>query len=86
MSRPRHPKKPVELAVQYAEKFGWTVELSNGHAWGRLYCPQSGRDGCQISVWSTPRVPENHARQIRGKVDGCPHVKTDGNDNEEQAS
>lgn len=26
---------------------------------------------CQISVWSTPRVPENEARKIRRAVDGC---------------
>lgn len=47
--------------------------LSNGHAWGRLFCPQSSRDGCSISVWSTPKNPENHARHIRNRVDACPH-------------
>ncbi len=73
MSRPRHPKAPVEKAVQYAEQLGWRVEISNGHAWGRLYCPRSSREGCIISVWSTPRVPENHARHIRKAVDSCPH-------------
>lgn len=31
------------------------------------------RGGCIISVYSTPRVPENHARYIRHRVDGCPH-------------
>ncbi|ADP10432.1 hypothetical protein EJP617_07510 [Erwinia sp. Ejp617] len=25
----------------------------------------------QMSVWSTPRVPEHHAAQIRRKVDSC---------------
>jgi hypothetical protein len=73
MPRPRHPKAPVEKAVQYAEQLGWTVEISDGHAWGRLYCPLSSPAGCIISVWSAPRVPENHARHIRKVVDACPH-------------
>lgn len=73
ISRPRHPKPPIEEAVQYAEQRGWRVEMSSGHAWGRLYCPKSTREGCIVSVWSTPRVPENHARQIRKAIDTCPH-------------
>jgi hypothetical protein len=73
IARPRHPKPPIEKAVRYAEQLGWRVEMASGHAWGRLYCPQSSRDGCIISVWSTPRVPENHARHIRKFVDSCPH-------------
>jgi len=73
MSRPRHPKPPIEAAVKYAESRGWRVELSQGHAWGRLFCPFGARGRCIISVWSTPRVAENHARQIRKRVDACPH-------------
>ena len=73
MKRPKHPKPPIEAAVRYAEQLGWRVVLSNGHAWGRLFCPRSSREGCIISVWSTPRVPENHARHIRKAVDSCPH-------------
>lgn len=73
MGRPRHPNKHIEQAIQYAENLEWTVELSNGHAWGHLYCTHSGREGCRIAVWSTPRIPENHARHIRREVDICPH-------------
>jgi len=72
-SRPRHPKAAIEKAVQYAEQLGWRVELSKGHAWGRLYCPSSSWDGCIVSVWSTPRSPDNHARHLRKAVDACPH-------------
>ncbi|MEI7698652.1 MAG: hypothetical protein WCK86_02555 [Planctomycetia bacterium] len=82
MSRARHSKPAVEKAIQYAEQLGWSVELSNGHAWGRLYCPFSTREGCIISVWSTPRSPDNHARQIRKKVDSCPHSQDSGDDSE----
>ena len=40
-------------------------------------CPgvkERSRDGCKISVWSTPRVPEHHAKHIRRQVDNCPHT------------
>lgn len=73
ISRPRHPRPAIEKVVRYAEQLGWRVELSSGHAWGRLYCPFSSRQGCIISVWSTPRSDENHARHIRKVVDACPH-------------
>lgn len=54
MGRPRHPDKHIEKAIQYAEQLGWTVEMSNGHAWGRLFCPHHFRDGCKVTVNSTP--------------------------------
>ncbi len=73
MSRPRHPDKDIEAAVQYAEELGWIFEKSHGHAWGRLKCPHSTREGCHLSVWSTPKVPEHHARHIRQTIDICPH-------------
>ena len=76
VARSRHPKPQVEKAVQYAEQLGWRVELSNGHAWGHLYCPQSDRTGCIVSVWSTPRSADNHARQLRKAIDCCPHRPT----------
>lgn len=43
--------------------------MSSGHAWGMLLCPRS--DKCTIVVWSTPKNPGNHAKQIRRKVDQC---------------
>ena len=80
MSRSRHPNPHIEKAVQYAEALGWHVVSSNGHAWGRLFCPWSDREGCIVGVHSTPRVPENHARHIRNKVDSCPHRDGCGED------
>lgn len=73
MTRPRHPDKHIEKAVRYAESLGWRVQISSGHAWGKIFCPQSTRDGCYFCVWSTPRNAENHARHIRREVDLCPH-------------
>jgi hypothetical protein len=71
--RPRHPAKEIEEAVREAEAKGWTVSLSHGHAWGILRCRLAARGGCQISVWSTPRDADNHARQLRRQIARCPH-------------
>ena len=73
MGRPRHPHKHIEKAVRYAETRGWRIELSGGHAWGHLLCPQCTRDGCKVGVWSTPRNPENHAQKLTRDIDLCPH-------------
>lgn len=83
MARPRHPNKHIERAIQYAEQLGWRVVVPGGHAWGRLLCPFSTREGCIVSVWSTPRNPENHARHVRREVDQCPHVGEDLRDEHE---
>lgn len=71
--RPRHPRKPIEEAVQYAESLGWRVEMSDGHVWGILLCPERSREGHRISVYSTPRSAENHARRLRQFIDQCEH-------------
>jgi len=75
MARPRHTKKDIEAAIAYAERSGWTFTKSSGHAhsWGTLRCRHAGRDGCHFFVKSTPRVPRDHAQQIRKAVDRCPH-------------
>jgi hypothetical protein len=33
---------------------------SAGHKWGRIICP----GGHKQSIWSTPRSPGNHARDL----------------------
>jgi hypothetical protein len=73
MSRPRHPDKHIENAIKHAESLGWRVEMSNGHAFCRIFCPLDSQEGHIVSVWSTPKVLENHARHIRRKVDSCNH-------------
>lgn len=58
----RHPSKVIERALTYARDNCWTVVKSTGgsaHAWGVMRCPGV----CpQVAIFSTPRVPENHAR------------------------
>lgn len=71
--RKRHKQKELESVVAYAESLGWRVVMGTGHAWAYLYCPRADRSGCKVGVWSTPKNPENHARQIRRQVDSCPH-------------
>lgn len=76
MGRARHPKKEVEEAIQYAEHNGWRVEVGGSHAWGKIYCPYNNAECrcgefCIASIWSTPKSPENHARQIKRVVDNC---------------
>ena len=78
MARPRHPNKEIENAVSHAESLGWTVEISNGHAWGHLMCPHHSREGCIVAVWSTPRNAQNHARAITRAVKRCDHKLEEG--------
>lgn len=73
MRRSRHPKKAVEEVLQELEAAGWRIEASQGHAWGKAKCPRYDRTGCVVSIWSTPRNPESHARHLRNILAKCPH-------------
>lgn len=78
MTRPRHPDKEVEEALRYAETYGWRVGIGGSHAWGKIYCPHHDStcrcgEFCISSIWSTPKNPGNHARQIKRIVDHCIH-------------
>jgi hypothetical protein len=66
-----HPNKHIRAALEYADEKGWRFIKSHGHAFGRILCGH-GHGDCQMSIWSTPRNPENHAKAIRRKVDSCP--------------
>lgn len=75
MSISKHPSKHIQEAIEYAEDEGWRIIETgkSSHAFCRLYCPERSRDGCKMSVWSTPRNERSHARQIKRRVDRCPH-------------
>ena len=86
-SRPKHPDKAIEAALRQLEARSWSVERSKGrsaHAWGFVLCPANAgaecRGGvfCRMSVWSTPRTPERHARNLLRQAEGC--VMTEGGD------
>lgn len=78
MARKKHPNKHIEEALQYAESKSWRIEKSAGqaHSWGKMYCPENSpicRDNlfCIKSIWSTPKNPQQHARDIKRVIDGC---------------
>ena len=80
MSRKGHPNKEVEAALSALEADGWIVNEAKGrsaHAWGFVFCPANAGDACRsgifcrMSVWSTPRSPRAHARELLRKADGC---------------
>ena len=52
MKRSKHPNKEIERAVKYAESKGWRYQQSgnSAHAWGRLLCPFTAREGHAMSV------------------------------------
>ena len=68
-----HPNKHVNAAIQYAILKGWTMRKGGGHAMYIVMCPANHRGGCRRSVWSTPRDPEAHARDLISDVDRCRH-------------
>ena len=72
MGRSRHGKKDVEKALQVAEAAGFSVTMSSGHRWGVIECGH----GCEHSVWSTPKNPGNHAKQLIRTVERCEHKET----------
>ena len=76
MSRKKHPNKDIEKSLKYAEQKGWVVRVGCAHAWAQMYCPDNSKDCrfgrfCQVSIWSTPKNPQSHAKQIRGVIDKC---------------
>lgn len=88
--RPRHPKKEIENALQYAESHGWIIEHSGGgHSWGSMKCPYNDSDCrngdyCLVQIWSTPSVPEKHAKRLTSIVDKCTRRKQQEEDREQE--
>ena len=66
----KHPNKEIRAAIEYALNKGWQLKLSNGHAFGRLYCKQGHTEHLH-SVWSTPKDPSGHARRLKKLIDQC---------------
>lgn len=74
-----HTNKHIQSAIQHAQSKGWRLVKTgkSSHAWGRLLCPETNRNGCQISIWSTPRNPKSHAKQILRAIKNCEHGSLD---------
>jgi len=69
------PNKHIREAIKYAVQDGWTFVKAGAraHIYGTLYCPLRTREGHSKHVYSTPRSPQDHARDIRRLVDRCTH-------------
>ncbi|TCQ74399.1 hypothetical protein EC841_103588 [Raoultella ornithinolytica] len=73
-----HPDKHIRAAIDYARARGW-IFIAGGksaHCFGRLMCGTANHREHMMSIWSTPAVPENHARQIIRMVDRCRSTST----------
>ncbi|MBR9800564.1 hypothetical protein GYB59_02160 [bacterium] len=70
-----HANKEISKAIEFAIKNGWRYEKSAGHPNGRLFCPGKARGTCIRSVWSTPKNPQAHARDLIRYVKKCQHGK-----------
>jgi len=71
VSSGRHPKNAINavLASLDLSKFE-VIEIHKGHRWGVVCCLTCGSTQ---AVWSTPRVPENNAKDIRQFVNQHQH-------------
>lgn len=75
MARPLHSDKHIEDAIAHAENNGWKYKPPgrSAHCWGRLLCRHAQQSGCKFSIWSTPSDPFSYSKQIRRRVNKCPH-------------
>lgn len=72
----RHPKKEIAEVLRLAQSAGLVVrEIHRGHRWGEVICTpcQSNR-----SVYSTPRDPSTHAKQIDRFIRAHTHRRPSG--------
>lgn len=68
-----HPNKHIHAAIEYAISKGWHFVGggSSSHCFGRIRCGIPAHQEHMMSIWSTPRNPENHAAQIVRRVEPC---------------
>ena len=73
---PKHPKKEVNDALDYADQQGFDVGRTvSGHRWGRITCTC----GASVSIWSTPKSPHDHGRRLcRWVLKHDHHAETEG--------
>ncbi len=83
--RPKHTNKHIEAAIEYALENGWKyIETGkSAHAFCILRCTQ-GHTEHSMSVYSTPKKPEDRAKDILRMVKKCtPSEDTKEPENEE---
>lgn len=72
VSSGRHAKKEIADALRRAEEAGFLIKRNHrGHRWGELTC---GVCYMSRSIWSTPRDPGTHAKQLHRFVSSHTHT------------
>ncbi|CAH3411882.1 hypothetical protein AI2711V1_1396 [Raoultella ornithinolytica] len=68
-----HPDKHIRAAIDYTLVQVWIFHPGgkSAHCFGRLICGMAHHPEYMMSIWSTPAVPINHARQLIRMVDRC---------------
>lgn len=69
----KHKDKHIQAAIDYAISQGWRLVKGGGssHCYAQIRCGNSEHGTHMMSIWSTPKNCENHAKQIRRKVNQC---------------
>jgi hypothetical protein len=62
VSAGRHPQKEIAEALKRSKEAGLDIhEIHRGHRWGEVVCV---RCSASRDIYSTPRNPGTHAKQI----------------------
>lgn len=62
VSSGRHPKNPIATAIKALDADLFiTEEIHKSHRWGVVRCKVCGDE---VTVWSSPKVPEDNAAKI----------------------
>lgn len=78
---PPHPEPWWRSALAKARSAGWSLEVFDGHSWGRVKCPSEDRNDRHATlISSTGRGAENVAKDLEKHVRQCIHGKTPAED------
>jgi hypothetical protein len=69
----KHPNKQIRAAIEAAEQAGWQVVGAgkSAHCFCKLRCGTPEHSEHTMSIWSTPKSPEEHAKTILRKIKQC---------------
>lgn len=72
---PEHSKQHFRDALKHARNAGWSFYEFEGHCFGRVVCDPDlpKEDRCEYLVFSTGKALESAARELKSRVDRCPH-------------
>ncbi len=74
----KHQHKKIREVLEYAQEQGWSIQDGSGRSWGKVLCPYNDnncRKGeyCLRNVYTTPKNPENKARELKRIIRNCIH-------------